>query len=158
MYCSVSIARPEHYMQAILCEVLFQFESQTVSSVYPQQKQHGQQGYSWNPKHPRKSVEYLCWKRISETKLPVSKPWTEQRNYHRKLKTIKNVHTPAKLNNHVSLLFRREFKRNWNRLGGDKSPLGTFTEHYETKRWSIRQSGVDTNSKPDQNGPISMWK
>ena len=25
-------------MQAILCEVLFQFESQNVSSVYPQQK------------------------------------------------------------------------------------------------------------------------
>ena len=23
MYCSVSITRPEHYMQAILCEVLF---------------------------------------------------------------------------------------------------------------------------------------
>ena len=25
-----------------------------------------------------------------------------ERNYHRKLKTIKIVHTPAKLNNHVS--------------------------------------------------------
>ena len=34
-----------------------------------------------------------------------------ERNYHRKLKTIKIVHTPAKLNNHVSLLFRRELKR-----------------------------------------------
>ena len=32
MYCSVSITRPEHYIQAVLCEVLFQFESQTVSS------------------------------------------------------------------------------------------------------------------------------
>ena len=47
---------------------------------------------------------------------PVSKPWTEQRNYHRKLKTIKLVHTPAKLNNHVSLLFRRELKRIWSLL------------------------------------------
>ena len=36
--CSVSITRPEHYVQAILCEVLFEFESQNVSSVYPQQK------------------------------------------------------------------------------------------------------------------------
>ena len=39
MYCSVSITRPEHYMQAILCEGLFEFESQNVSSVYPQQQQ-----------------------------------------------------------------------------------------------------------------------
>ena len=60
------------------------------------------------------------------------KPWTEQWNYHRKLKTIKNVHTPAEHNNHVSLLFRRELKRIWNRLGGDKSLLGTFTERDET--------------------------
>ena len=61
MYCSVSITRPEHYVQAILCEVLFEFESQNVSSVYPQQqqkKQYGWQVYCWNPKHPRKSVEY----------------------------------------------------------------------------------------------------
>ena len=35
----------------------------------------------------------------------------EYRNYHRKLKTIKNVHTPAEHNNHVSLLFRRDLKR-----------------------------------------------
>ena len=30
-------------MQAILCEVLFEFESQNVSSVYPQQQQQQQQ-------------------------------------------------------------------------------------------------------------------
>ena len=29
MYCSVSITRPEHYLQAILCKVLFKFESRT---------------------------------------------------------------------------------------------------------------------------------
>ena len=50
-------------MQAILCEVLFEFESQNVSSVYAQKKkqkkkQYGWQVYCWNPKHPRKSVEY----------------------------------------------------------------------------------------------------
>ena len=39
MYCSVSITRPEHYVQAILCEVLFEFESQNVGSVYSQQQQ-----------------------------------------------------------------------------------------------------------------------
>ena len=81
-----------------------------------------------------------------------------ERNYHRKFKTIKIVHTPAKLNNHVSFLFRRELKRIWNRQEGGKSPPRTFTERDETKRWSIRQGGVDTNSKPDQNGPISVWK
>ena len=85
-------------------------------------------------------------------KLPVSKPWTQQRNYHRKLKTIKIVHTPAKLKNDLSLLFRRELKRIWNRLEDDKTPPGTFTERDETKRCSIRQGGVDVNSKPDQNG------
>ena len=72
--------------------------------------------------------------------------------------TIKIVYTPAKLNNHVSLLFRSELKRIWNRQEGGKSPPRTFTEHDETKRWSIRQGGVDTKSKPDQNGPISVWK
>ena len=69
-------------------------------------------------------------------------------------KAIKNVHTPAEHNNHVSFLFRRKFERIWNRLGGEKSPLETFTERDETKRWSIRQGDVDTNSKPDQNGQI----
>ena len=72
-----------------------------------------------------------------------------ERNYYRKLKTIKIVHTPAKLNNHVSSLFRRELKRIRNRQEGVKSPPRTFTEGDETKRWSIRQDGVDTNSKPD---------
>ena len=43
MYCSVSITRPEHYVQAILYEGLFEFESQNVSSVYPQQQQQQQQ-------------------------------------------------------------------------------------------------------------------
>ena len=70
-----------------------------------------------------------------------------ERNYHRKLKTIKIVHTPAKLNNHVSLLFWRELKRIWNRLGGIKSPPWTFTERNETKRWSIRQ-GVNSPFHP----------
>ena len=43
-------------MQAILCEVLFEFESQNVGSVYSQQqkKRYGWQVYCWNPKHPRK--------------------------------------------------------------------------------------------------------
>ena len=31
-------------MQAILCEVLFEFESQNVSSVYPQQKKNNMAG------------------------------------------------------------------------------------------------------------------
>ena len=65
MYCSVSITRPEHYMQAILCEVLFEFQSQNVSSVYPQRKKKNQyagQVFLLEPQTPSKKYGILMLK------------------------------------------------------------------------------------------------
>ena len=57
MYCSLSITRPEHYMQAILCEVLFQFESQTVSFVYYTTKTTWLVSLLLEPKHAQTPSE-----------------------------------------------------------------------------------------------------
>ena len=153
-------------MRAILCEVLFEFESQNVSSFT-----HNNNNNNNNNKNN------MADKFTVGTSNTLEKVWNidVEREYRKlsylfqnpernngiikeSLRQLKMFIHQQSTDNHVSLLFRREFKRIWNRLGGDKSPPGTFTERDETKRWSIRHGGVDTNSTLDQNGPISMWK